>query len=140
MEKNLMTNVAGLLGLSLHEPFKIRNDDGELIEGIFEITPSGVRDTTGFYESDFLTFLVSGDFKVEKIRWQPKEGETFFSYQDICKGQEWAIAAEQWHGFPYQYALLATNMVFRTEQAALLARPKVYQKLTGKEWRDKNAV
>ena len=68
MSKNLMPEVAKLLGVQLGEWFSIKADTHET-KSKFKLTRSGVINDYGIIAEDYLHYLLNGDFKIIK---QPK--------------------------------------------------------------------
>ena len=69
---------------------------------------------------------------VVKAPFQPENGQ---SYYTICVNT-WAVKRTVWSDFPIDYLRKAQDMVFRTYEEAGFACPKIYEKLTGKNWED----
>lgn len=138
MSKNLMPDIAKLLGVQIDEEFKLRVADQPLIQckGDFCITTNNiiVRKENGDIwqplETDAAYEILNGTLEVVRKPWQPKCGETYFTYF----GTEFTIVSCAWQGFATQYSLLKNGCIFRTEEEAEQARPRLYKELTGRNW------
>lgn len=125
MAKNLIPEIARMLGVEIGEEFKIK-EYGERIyrfdnSGLQLIYDNGVRNlntTTNMA----LSGLLSGDFEIVKLQWKPKEGEDYYSF---CCYHKWCIWQQQWSNHPFDLALLEKGWIYRTRKEAEAALPKV---------------
>lgn len=129
MAKNLIPDIAKMLGVELGEEFKIKgyeewfykfdndrvlmfkhNDDVKM-----PVAPVSV----------YVAFLalLRGECEIIKLPWQPKMFETYRSF-DIVYGKL-VVCYLKWTGLPYQYALLDKGWIYRTREEAEAALPKV---------------
>lgn len=129
MTKNLIPEIAKMLGVELGEEFKIdiRNND------IFQITESGIwmkKDVNKdkWVEKPFeFMMLCNGDAVIVKMPWKPKEGDNFYSF-DIRYGK-WVVCSYMWLRVPCDYALLDKGWVYKTCAEAQAALPDVAKEL-----------
>ena len=133
MAKNLIPEIAKMLGVELGEEFKIKgyeewfykfdndrvlmfkhNDDVKM-----PVAPVSV----------YVAFLalLRGECEIIKLPWKPKMFETYRSF-DIVYGKL-VVCYLQWTGLPYQYALLDKGWVYRTRAEAEAALPAVAKEL-----------
>ena len=70
--------------------------------------------------------------EVVKAPFQPKKGQTYYT---ICNCT-WEVRQAVWKESPIDYLRNAHDMVFSTYEDAGFACPKIYEKLTGKNWED----
>lgn len=141
MAKNLIPEIAKMLGVELGEEFKIDKYDGL----IFKFVDNKLMTTRPDYKgatwvTPYATFneLVGGEVGVIKLPWQPKEGTEVYTFSfttheynsRFCphKGV-WYVTKWNWAGFPWQIAALDKGWVFRTKQEAEAALPKVAAEL-----------
>ena len=73
-----------------------------------------------------------------KIPFEPKEGETYWTYKGDYEGC-WEVNSEIWDGGAYDYIHKGCGCVFRTEEEALEYLPVKYKMLTGRDWSDVDA-
>ena len=146
MAKNLIPEIAKMLGVELGEEFKIKDPTGTLdsialnsvyafiehdsLEGAVLTLSTG--EARPLYMPPrplepialkVLELLCRGKCEVVKLPWKPKEGDTFYSF-DIRYGK-WVVCSYMWAGVPCDYALLAKGWIYRTCEKAKAALPKV---------------
>ena len=140
MVKNLMPEVAKLLGVEIGEKFKIqalgsKEDDNSTI--LAWLTEQGLCVENNYVcndgENKYLVKALTGELKIFKLPWEPKEGEKVWSFR--CAGHPvWSgIAWMYWWGAPWQLALKALGMIYRTREEAEANYAKDYEKLTGRK-------
>ena len=126
MSKNLIPEIAKMLGVELGEEFKIK-EYGERIyrfdnSGLQLIYDNGVRNLN-ITANMALSCLLSGDIEIVKLPWKPKKGECYFTF--VIMGDKWGVGSLRWDGFPNEYALLDKGWVYRSQAEAEAALPKV---------------
>lgn len=140
MSKNLMPEVAALLGVEIGEPFYIlENGKHKCIysdNDLYKITEKGlanINNTDGCYEYHaywrvILTELLLGEFSVEQLPWEPKYGECYY-----CPSiRQRKVMQPMWVGDTRDYAMKAIDMVYRTQEEAEAHFAEDYERLTGK--------
>lgn len=126
MSKNLIPEIAQMLGVKLGEKFKIKGEN-ELMT--YSFNSDGLQVTYGdgieIPISTNLAFvdLVNGKGEIVKILWRPKKGDVYYTFELL--GDKWVIRSLWWGGFPNEYALLDKGWVYRTCEEAQAALPKV---------------
>lgn len=130
MAKNLIPQIAQMLGVELGEEFKVKGDD----ETTYIFTDDGLKLTydggIGIVEiSSDVAFaaLVKGTDEIVKLPWKPKKGDVYFTFELL--GGKWVVRSFWWGGFPNEYALLDKGWVYRTCEEAEVALPKVAAEL-----------
>lgn len=130
MSKNLIPEIAQMLGVKLGEKFKIKGDD-ELMT--YSFNSDGLQVTYGddieIPISTNLAFvdLVNGKDEIVNIPWKPKERDIFYSFGTIYG--KWVVCSDMWAGTPCDYALLGKGWVYRTRAEAEAALPAVAAEL-----------
>ena len=126
MAKNLIPEIAKMLGVELGEAFKVKGDD----ETTYIFTDDGLKLTydggIGIVEiSSDVAFaaLVNGKDEIVKLPWKPRKGDVYYSFALL--GDKWVVHPLWWGGFPNEYALLDKGWVYRTRVEAEAALPKV---------------
>ena len=142
-----MAEVAKLLGLELDEEFEVADYFcGENNKSTCRLTEDGLQahlrviSCRGDIAEKWVDngSLLSGllcnndRFTIVKKTWRPKDCDTFWTYY----GDDFQVGEGIWEYCASDYARLKSGMVFRTEKEAVAARPRVYQEVTGKEWRE----
>ena len=129
MSKNLIPQIAQMLGVELGEEFKIGGYDDSNTR-TYKFTAQGLRvklvehpEATEFNALAALNSLLVGDAEVVKLPWKPKEGEFYYSFGIFA--QTWGVSKICWLQHPFDFALLAKGWVYRTRAEAEAALPKV---------------
>lgn len=130
MSKNLIPEIAKLLGVELGEEFQVKGDD----ETTYIFTDDGLKITydggIGIAEiSSDAAFvaLVMGKDEIVKLPWKPKKGDVYSTFGRL--GDKWVVRSLWWGGFPEEYALLDKGWVYRSEKEAQAALPAVAKEL-----------
>lgn len=136
MAKNLIPEIAHMLGVEIGEEFQVRDTyNGKRIieQRLFFIGLQGA-----FFKEDkyspicrcpnILENLITGELEVVKLPWKPKNGEPFFSldfYKNIL-----GISPYPWNNYSVSFqARLKAGWVYRTREEAETALPKVAKEL-----------
>lgn len=75
MAKNLMQEVANLLGVEIGEEFRLDNPDNDKV---FRLTADGLLNDDNILCTESLTYLLIGGCKIVKLPWEPKQGELYW--------------------------------------------------------------
>ena len=129
MAKNLIPEIAKMLGVELGEEFKIKGYDGltyKLTDAGLELTTVDVQKTKWF-DHGALNSLLKGKREIVKPPWQPKNGDVYFTFGLL--GDKWVVRSLWWGGFPEEYALLSKGWMYRTEKEVQAALPTVAKEL-----------
>ena len=125
MAKNLIPEIAHMLGVEIWEEFKVVYKVG--FEIICNFTKEGVfvheEGCSGKHDKELLTDIICGKAEIVKLPWKPKKGDVYFTF--TLMGDKWGTHSYWWGGFPDEYALLDKGWVYRTEAEAQDALPKV---------------
>lgn len=125
MAKNLIPEIAKMLGVELNEEFKVDKYD----ELTFKFAENMLMVRADFKGAKWgityvvLSELLGGDVEIIKLPWNPEMYETYYSF-DIIYGVL-VVCSNKWTGLPYQYALLAKGWALRTKEEAKAALPAV---------------
>lgn len=128
-----MPEIAKMLGVELEEQFIIHLSNGKenvvlKHNGFYSVNQYGdiIRDN-----SILLSKLLQGyyNYKIEKLPWEPKEGERYFCPSISAKNVDCA----NWICCSFDYAMKALGMVYRTQEEAQEHLAEDYEKLTGKK-------
>ena len=124
MAKNLIPEIAKLLGVEVGEEFKVVHKTG--FEIICNFTQEGVfvdEGCSGRYNKELLADIICGKDEIVKLPWKPKQGDAYYTFE-IFRGK-WVVRSLWWTGAPCSYALLDKGWVFRTKEEAEDALTKV---------------
>ena len=125
MAKNLIPEIARMLGVELGEEFKIKGREGAIYKFIVDGLLVSYDDAEKVYTATHvpLVGLVRGDIEIVKLPWKPKKGDGYYTFE-IFRGK-WVVRSLWWAEVPCNYALLDKGWVYRTEAEAQDALPKV---------------
>ena len=128
MSKNLIPEIAKLLGVEVGEEFKVKGDD----ETTYSFTDDGLKliynGCIGIAEiSSDAAFvdLVNGKDEIVKLPWKPKKGEGYWTFNVFFGSGKWAIASFAWGDEVFDKAVLKAGWVYRTREEAEAALPAV---------------
>ena len=81
-----------------------------------------------------LGLILSKDDSIEikKPPFVPKKNDIYWT----VASKTFKAIRETWNDNAIDYARLKCGMVFRNENDAIAARPRIYEDLTGKKWGD----
>ena len=127
MGKNLIPEIAKMLGVEVGEEFKVKGDD-ELTyiftdDGLKVTFAGGIEIAQTSINSDFVT-LVMGKDEIVKLPWKPKKGEDYYTF-GCPMGNEWEVTQQCWTCHPFDLAVLAKGWVYPTREEAESALPKI---------------
>lgn len=125
MAKNLIPEIAKMLGVELGEAFKIdiRGND------IFQITESGIWMEKDVNKDEWVEIpfefmmLCNGDAEIIRLPWKPKMYEEYWTFGKL--GKQWIVGTLRWKELPYEILLLGKGWVYRTREEAKSALPAV---------------
>lgn len=129
MAKNLIPEIAKMLGVELGEEFKINLCPNEL----FKFDMNGIlaqeQGEASWRSANhgMLQELVYGSFEIVKLPWKPKKGDVYFTF--VLMGDKWGVGSLHWGGFPNEYGSLEKGWVYRTCAEAQAALPAVAKEI-----------
>lgn len=125
MAKNLIPEIAKMLGVEIGEEFKIKGREGAIYKFIVDGLLVSDDDAEKVYTTAHMPLvgLVRGDIEIVKLPWKPKKGDVYFTFELL--GGKWVVRSFWWGGFPNEYALLDKGWIYRTCEEAEAALPKV---------------
>lgn len=129
MSKNLIPEIAQMLGVELGEKFKIDTSGDD----IFQITESGVWMRKGIDKGEWVekpfefVMLCNGDAEIIRLPWKPKMYEEYWTFGKL--GKQWTVGTLSWKELPYEILLLGKGWVYRTRAEAKTALPAVAKEM-----------
>lgn len=129
MSKNLIPEIAQMLGVELGEEFKIDTSGDD----IFQITESGVWMRKGIDKGEWVekpfefVMLCNGDAEIIRLPWKPKMYEEYWTFGKL--GKQWTVGTLSWKELPYEILLLGKGWVYRTRAEAKTALPAVAKEM-----------
>lgn len=130
MSKNLIPEIAKMLGVELGEEFKVKRDDGytyRFTSNELKLTYGNDIEMSTIATNKALVALLKGEDEIVKLSWKPKKGDVYSTFGRL--GDKWVVCSLWWGGFPEEYALFDKGWVYRSEEAAQAALPKVAAKI-----------
>ena len=139
---NLIPKLAELLGVEIEEEFQLKQTDGYLkaVKYRFRKISNKVQferqccSGWTMCSAEDLGLLVLGKYEIVKLPFEPKKGEKYF----VVSVVDMAVRAFAWDGTTSDYCYKACGNCFRTEAEAEKHKYEIYEKLTGKKWREDN--
>lgn len=127
MSKNLIPEIAKLLGVELGEEFKIKGEE-ELTyrfdsDGLKLTHDSGIELAKISANVAFVD-LVNGKDEIVKLLWKPKFGDRYFGVFEF-NGKLRICRYDIWRGTIAEEAQYRCGWIFRTREEAEAALPKV---------------
>ena len=130
MAKNLIPQIAELLGMKLGKEFKldIRGNN------IFKITESGiwmkVAGENEWVEKPLeFVMLCNGDAEVIKLPWKPKRDEKYWTFDIVGLGNTLRVVRYRWDCDFNELTKLKVGWVYRTRAEAEAALPVVAKEI-----------
>ena len=128
MSKNLIPEIAKMLGVEMGEEFKIKHFDeltysfgGDGLKEKFDNRPK-----TGWTTANTaLGGLLSGKMEVVKLPWKPKEGETYWTFILYDSDIRLGIEPHKWLDDIFDFALFKAGWIYRSYEEAEAALPAV---------------
>ena len=130
MAKNLISEIAKLLGVELGEEFIIENADRKetvvlAMDGFHVIQPNNV---VGPDHGKLLSKVLQGLYEVKKKPWEPKYGEMYY----ILNTGALIVESYSWSNSTFDLAVKSLGIIHRTEEEAKAHLHADYKRLTGK--------
>lgn len=125
MAKNLIPEIAKMLGVELGEEFKFGNNN---VKFWFDL--DGLHSEE--FETADLTFyrLARGDAEIVKLPWKPKEGQTVYGFYARGISRSLEVISFVWVGSVVSHqALVKAGWVFPTREEAEAALPAVAEEM-----------
>lgn len=126
MSKNLIPEIARMLGVELDEEFQVKGDDEMtyiFTDDGLKITYAGGIEISQISTNSAFVALVMGKEEIVKLPWKPKMYEEYWTFGKL--GKQWTVGTLLWKELPYEILLLSKGWVYRTRAEAEAALPKV---------------
>lgn len=133
MSKNLIPQIAQMLGVELGEKLKIKGEN-ELMT--YSFNSDGLQVTYGdgieipYISTNLaLVALVNGEEEIIKLSWKPKLNERYWTFMSSLEGGKLYVLNYMWDNSVIDVALHKVGWVFRTCEEAQAALPAVAKEL-----------
>ena len=125
MAKNLIPEIAHMLGVEIWEEFKVVYKVG--FEIICNFTKEGVfvQGCSGRYNKELLADIVCGKVEIVKLPWKPKQDETFYTFGIHATETKWVVVSVKWWDNVKNLALYKIGWIYRSQAEAEAALPAV---------------
>ena len=125
--------VEKVLPVAIGEEFNIILDNGVYsVHNPVKFTETDLVKNDGNILNVYISTLITGEYKIEKIPFVPKMGEYYFTYTD-CGDLQITIVLCIWKSDYYDKERKLLGIVFRTEQEAKDYIPTWEKRLEGEE-------
>lgn len=138
MSNNLMPEIAKLLGVEMGEKFKIQalgSKEDENSTLLVWLTEHGLCVENNYVcndgENKYLVKALTGELKIFKLPWEPKEDEPYWTISFFKEHRPYA-ENYVWNGDDMDFIKLKLGMVYRTQAEAESHLAEDYKRLTGK--------
>ena len=126
MGKNLMPEVAKLLGVEIGEEFKIKempHDVYQICENIlkYKLSNQGWGEAT----EDTLKNLLRGEMTIVNLPFKPKSGRTYWTVEED------SILCDSWDNDMMDYSYLKLGNCFRTKEEAKANADRIRKEIMG---------
>ena len=130
MSKNLIPEIAKMLGVELGEEFQVKGDDEMtyiFTDDGLKITYAGGIEISQISTNSAFVALVMGKEEIVKLPWKPKMYEEYWTFGKL--GKQWTVGTLSWKELPYEILLLSKGWVYRTRAEAKTALPAVAKEM-----------
>lgn len=130
MSKNLIPEIARMLGVELGEEFQVKGDDEMtyiFTDDGLKITYAGGIEISQISTNSAFVALVMGKEEIVKLPWKPKMYEEYWTFGKL--GKQWTVGTLLWKELPYEILLLSKGWVYRTRAEAKTALPAVAKEM-----------
>lgn len=131
MSKNLIPQIAQMLGVEVGKKFKIKGNEGLTYRFNDDELIFSDDNNSEIYTASSVTFtaLLNGKYEIVKLPWKPTldEGYWTFTVRDFLESssQTWTIRPGIWENHPIDIALFNKGWIYRTRAEAEAALPAV---------------
>lgn len=128
MGKNLIPEIARMLGVELGEEFKVKGEDAltyRFTDDGLKVTYDGGIEISNISTNSAFVALVEGQDEVVKLSWKPKEDETFYTFGIHATENKWVVVSAEWWDNVKNLALYKIGWIYRSQAEAEAALPAV---------------
>lgn len=133
MSKNLIPQIAQMLGVEVGEYFKIKGYNEQTY--IFDAGGLKVRFDNNCpkeglpfsFANASLGDLIAGKLEIIKIPWKPKNGEDYYTFS--ISAEKWIVCRKRWTNHPIDFALLDKGWIYHSKKGAEDALPSLAEEI-----------
>lgn len=130
MSKNLIPQIAHMLGVELGEEFKIKDAADWML---FHFEERGLRvrnvdekvELSDGVDGALFERLLGGYLEIVKLPWKPKQDETFYTFGIHATETKWVVVSVKWWDNVKNLALYKIGWIYRSQAEAEAALPAV---------------
>jgi hypothetical protein len=130
MSKNLIPEIAEMLGVKLGEEFKIKGYDGltyKFVDYGLQLSSQNDIGITAIPTNVALVNLLNGNDEIIKLPWKPYYRQKYWTFG--LKNGIWVVVPREWEDYPAEYLLFKAGWVYRTRAEAKTALPAVAKEM-----------
>lgn len=127
MAKNLIPEIAKMLGVEIGEEFKVKGDDATtyiFTDDGLKLTYDGGIGIVEISSDAAFAALVNGKDEIVKLPWKPKFGDRYLGVFEF-NGKLQICRYDIWRGTIAEEAQYRCGWIYRTKEEAEAALPKV---------------
>lgn len=132
MAKNLLPEIAKMLGVELGEEFKVEGRKEltyRFVSAGLKLTYDNSVELSEIATNIAFVALVKGEEEIIKLSWKPKLNERYWTFMSSLEGGKLYVLNYMWDNSVIDVALHKVGWVFRTCEEAQAALPKVAAEL-----------
>lgn len=132
MAKNLIPQIAQMLGVEIGEEFKVKGDDETtyiFTDDGLKLTYDGGIEIVEISSDAAFAALVNGKDEIVELPWKPKKGEKYWGFWYSSVNDAWLVLLYTWGNNPADFALYKAGWVYRTKEEAEAALPAVAKEM-----------
>ena len=136
MAKNLIPQIAKMLGVEMGEKFNVKgvDDIDDWIQAY--LTKDGLMLLDVYMHNGdahkYLARLITGKLEHRKLPWEPKYGEKYWTIHFVGVDKPYTDTYT-WTGHNSDFAFLRLGVVYRTKEEAEAHLAEDYERLTGRK-------
>lgn len=131
MSKNLIPEIARMLGVEIGEEFKIKGD-ASFEQKTYRFTAHGLRGKLDQHQEErefsaiaAFNYLLLGNAAIVKLPWKPKQDETFYTFGIHATEEKWVVVSGKWWNNVKNLSLYKVGWIYRSQKEAEAALPSV---------------
>lgn len=130
MAKNLIPEIAHMLGVEIGEEFEIKGHEEltyRFASDRLKLTYDNNIELADVSAKVAFAALLNGKDEIVKLPWKPKAGEQYYSFGGRFIGVPtvWIVIDVIWQGLAYDVAMFDKGWVYKSKEEAKAALPKV---------------
>ena len=125
--------VEKVLPVGIGEEFNVIVDGNYSRHNPFKFTETDLVDTFGDVFNKYIGRIITGEYKIEKAPFVPKDGERYWTYISFGLGRGISIGYYDWAGSSFDQERRLMGVIFRTREDAEDYIPTWRKRLEGEE-------